>query len=374
MKTTKMLTILVVALGLMVCSSKVTGQVELGTAFTYQGFLKNLKNDKPADVPHDFQFSLFDANDAGTQVSDIVPANDVNVIDGYFMVRLDFGADVFAGYKRWLQIDVRGTDSGDPFTILTPRLELTLTPYAIYALSAGDANTVDGHHANAFAASVHNHDGSDINSGTVAEAYIDGTITRDSELASGLAGKADVGHAHDDRYYTETELQTSGSANVHWDNLLATMPAGFADGVDNEGGVPSGVIVMWSGAIGNIPSGWALCDGTNGTPDLTSRFIRSVPNASTDPGLIGGSTTHTHSGGSYSAGGHSHTYSGTTSQGDAIEYCNSGSQQVPARITHRHTYSGTTSSIGGGTVSGTSGNGNSLPPFFELAFIMRTGS
>ncbi len=37
--------------------------------------------------------------------------------------------------------------------------------------------------------------------------------------------------------------------------------------------VPKGVIVMWSGRIADIPPGWALCDGTNGTPDLRDRFI-----------------------------------------------------------------------------------------------------
>lgn len=37
--------------------------------------------------------------------------------------------------------------------------------------------------------------------------------------------------------------------------------------------VPSGTIVMWSGATTSIPQGWALCDGTNGTPDLRNRFI-----------------------------------------------------------------------------------------------------
>jgi len=39
------------------------------------------------------------------------------------------------------------------------------------------------------------------------------------------------------------------------------------------GGVPTGGIIMWSGSIANIPSGFALCDGTNGTPDLTDRFV-----------------------------------------------------------------------------------------------------
>ena len=50
---------------------------------------------------------------------------------------------------------------------------------------------------------------------------------------------------------------------------------------------------MWSGRIINIPSGWALCDGRNGTPDLLDRFICSVQGSSTDPGSTGGSTEKT---------------------------------------------------------------------------------
>jgi hypothetical protein len=37
--------------------------------------------------------------------------------------------------------------------------------------------------------------------------------------------------------------------------------------------VPAGVILLWSGSIASIPSGWNLCDGTNGTPDLRNRFV-----------------------------------------------------------------------------------------------------
>ena len=37
--------------------------------------------------------------------------------------------------------------------------------------------------------------------------------------------------------------------------------------------VPSGGIIMWSGPADTIPDGWALCDGTNGTPDLVNRFV-----------------------------------------------------------------------------------------------------
>ena len=154
-----------------------------------------------------------------------------------------------------------------------------------------------------------------------------------------------------------------------------------ADGVGTwqappASGIPSGGIIMWSGSIASIPSGWALCDGTNGTPDLTSQFIRSVPNSSTDPGSTGGSSTHTHSAGSYSASNHSHTYSGTTDPESKDPYCcicSCGGDSVASKE-HTHDFSGTTSSASGGTVSGTSGAGNSLPPFYELDFIMRTGS
>ena len=50
------------------------------------------------------------------------------------------------------------------------------------------------------------------------------------------------------------------------------------DGLVGNGVVPQGAIVMWSGAITSIPTGWSLCDGTNGTPDLTDRFIVGAGN------------------------------------------------------------------------------------------------
>jgi len=47
----------------------------------------------------------------------------------------------------------------------------------------------------------------------------------------------------------------------------------FESGLSELSTFPSGGIVMWSGAIGNIPLGWTICDGTDGTPDLRDRFI-----------------------------------------------------------------------------------------------------
>lgn len=44
----------------------------------------------------------------------------------------------------------------------------------------------------------------------------------------------------------------------------------YADGWVLVAGVPIGLIALYSGLVSAIPDGWALCDGTNGTPDLTS--------------------------------------------------------------------------------------------------------
>lgn len=42
---------------------------------------------------------------------------------------------------------------------------------------------------------------------------------------------------------------------------------------DGNNAVPSGVVVTWPGLSVDIPRGWAICDGTNGTPDIRGRFI-----------------------------------------------------------------------------------------------------
>lgn len=57
--------------------------------------------------------------------------------------------------------------------------------------------------------------------------------------------------------------------------------------------LPRGLIVMWSGQANNIPGGWALCNGQNGTPDLRDRFIAGA-GSSYQPGSSGEPDTHVH--------------------------------------------------------------------------------
>jgi microcystin-dependent protein len=61
-------------------------------------------------------------------------------------------------------------------------------------------------------------------------------------------------------------------------------------------GLPSGIILLWSGAISAIPTGWVICDGNNSTPDLTDRFVLHADSDSggtNDVGDTGGASTHT---------------------------------------------------------------------------------
>jgi microcystin-dependent protein len=137
--------------------------------------------------------------------------------------------------------------------------------------------------------------------------------------------------------------------------------------------VPSGTIVMWSGSVGSIPAGWALCDGTSGTPDLRDRFIVGAGSSYT-VGATGGAAQVTLTVDQMPA--HSHT--GTTSNsGNLVEFSRSENHGTANRYgmgtqnsdnnwwqgAHTHTF--TTGNAGGGQSQ------ENRPPYFSLAFIMK---
>jgi hypothetical protein len=109
----------------------IDGKIGMGTTWTYQGRL--LDANGPADGLYDFEFKLYDSNDV--QQGSEVDINDLDVIDGYFIVELDFGSVVFDGAARWLDIGVRSGDSTGSFTTLSPRQAINPVPYALFALN-----------------------------------------------------------------------------------------------------------------------------------------------------------------------------------------------------------------------------------------------
>src|SRR5512140_2298287 len=101
-----------------------------GTAFTYAGRLDI--DGAPANGSYDLHFALFDAPAGGNLVGSALTTNAVAVSNGLFTVTLDFGAGVFPGADRWLNLSVK-TNGVASFTVLAPRQQLTAAPYAITA-------------------------------------------------------------------------------------------------------------------------------------------------------------------------------------------------------------------------------------------------
>jgi hypothetical protein len=103
----------------------------LGTAFTYQGQLKN--NGQPVNADCSLAFRLYDAAQDGVQVGNPITRT-VSVTDGLFTVALDFGVSAFTGDARWLGIRVQCP--GDANYTDLARQPITAAPYALYALGA----------------------------------------------------------------------------------------------------------------------------------------------------------------------------------------------------------------------------------------------
>lgn len=103
------------------------------TAFTYQGELK--ANGTLANGLYDFHVCLHHDESSQPEIA-CTPTNTATPVEnGRFTLTLDFGTSVFHGEKRFLQINVRPSDSVEPFLALQPRQPIRPTPQALYALS-----------------------------------------------------------------------------------------------------------------------------------------------------------------------------------------------------------------------------------------------
>jgi microcystin-dependent protein len=161
--------------------------------------------------------------------------------------------------------------------------------------------------------------------------------------------------------------------------------------------IPIGTILMWSGVLADVPDGWALCDGSNGTPDLRDRFVVGA-GAAYAPGTTGGSdavaltvdqlASHQHGAWSSSEGAHQHWMEGTNAGGLANRV-----RTIPGETTVKMEYGGgrnpdpgtqmwrghVNTDVQGGHAHGIgispSGGGQpheNRPPFLALAYIMKT--
>lgn len=150
--------------------------------------------------------------------------------------------------------------------------------------------------------------------------------------------------------------------------------------------IPSGGIIMWAGTVAAIPLGWALCNGSNGTPDLRNKFIIAAnsDNAAQAQTNITGTFTktggskdailvsHTHTASTNTVGDHTHGTRINDEAGVDFDYFGEGARDknntasgFPTGPAGAHSHTVTVST------EGSSGTNANLPPYFALAYIMK---
>ena len=154
----------------------------------------------------------------------------------------------------------------------------------------------------------------------------------------------------------------------------------------------SGMIILWSGTIASIPTGFVLCDGQNNTPDLRDKFIIGArqDNSGVAKSNVEGSLTQT--GGDKDAVVVSHDHTVNHNHGFTTGSDGAHTHQYQVRLNNRNldddegnqttnttTTTNTTQSSGAHThsISGSSGSAGSsatnanLPPYYALCYIMK---
>ena len=180
-----------------------------------------------------------------------------------------------------------------------------------------------------------------------------------------------------------TTFSGSGASltNLPAANLTGALPAiSGANLTGLGGGVPTGCILLWSGATNAIPTGYAICDGNNGTPDLRNRFLLGAGDTYA-VGAVGGNESATIA--TANLPSHDHTFSGTNTHSHPYNRCyphspQRGSQAGGGAYSYVRfstsdttsdttiTVSGTTAAVGGGVAL------DIRPKYYSLAYIMKT--
>ena len=141
---------------------------------------------------------------------------------------------------------------------------------------------------------------------------------------------------------------------------LPTMQASFV----------AGMIIIWSGSVGSIPTGWLLCDGTLSTPNLQDRFVVGA-GSTYAVNATGGSAdavvvSHTHVA---SDTGHTHTVAAGSGGNNAQSGGGATAWGGGSVTSSTNTALNITNAVPVGSVSGTNQN---LPPYYALCYIMKS--
>lgn len=202
---------------------------------------------------------------------------------------------------------------------------------------------------------------------------VNGTIANPNPIILGTDGRAPdeiwLTYGYNYKFIVKTASDVTIQTLDNLYGILQTAPASAPT-------IPSGCIILWSGASGSIPATYYLCDGNNGTPDLRNRFIVGAGD-SYSVNQTGGSAdaivvSHTHTATSVVTDpGHTHTYDAGNTEGSTNQF-----DANPAGTIDVYEYT-TNSATTGITVAttnastGTSGTNANLPPYYALCYIMK---
>lgn len=190
-------------------------------------------------------------------------------------------------------------------------------------------------------------------------------------------------HNHDDRYYTKSQADS----RYFWSGHMGAGSGSDADTLDGyhltdilSESLPVGAICIWKGTAGTIPSGWAICDGSSGTPDLRDRFV--MGGTLSQIGGTGGRSTITDMGGTVTTSGtslsinqipyHYHKYLDYYGAGGTYNY--SGYSGLSTTVTDNARTTGSTGSGSAhdhGSFSVTFNSFSNIPPYYALYYIKK---
>ena len=223
-----------------------------GAAFTYQGVIKEVDGTTPANKNRTIEFRIYDSPTG----DNVLWGRAYNVLlddNGLFSTAItDAAGSEINGVTSTGLASVLAGNSGTTLYIgltvdnssgeISPRQALLAVPYAIHASDAAAAS-------GAF------------------------TVEGKTTLKGGLevtGGQVTVPALE------ASSLVVSGGVSV-----------GTGGSLSGYGTIPMGGIIMWSGNANNVPDGWKLCDGTDGTPNLKGKFIVGYDPADSDYNTVG---------------------------------------------------------------------------------------
>ena len=207
------------------------------------------------------------------------------------------------------------------------------------------------------------------------------------------------------------DMSAAGAATFN-STVSATSFTGSGANLTGIEGVPQGVIVMWSGQTSAIPTGWALCDGSNGTPNLIDKFIMGASSSNelstggansktltvsnmpshrhtfSDSATTSSAGSHSHSGSTNTTGAHSHSMTSSsnatqttarvhwakrnTANGPTINTNAAGNHSHTLSINSGGSHTHTLSVSGNTNYQGSTSAFDNKPAYMALAYIMKT--